>query len=267
MMRMPTGAATGETGRQQREERSICAVAERLRRAGSWPTLFAVMICAAAGVISVAMGPDNNWDLRYYHLYAPWAYLHGRYLYDIAPAQSQGFFNPTADFLFYALASSPLNAAPRVIAFIMGAVHGINAALMLAIAVHVIRPPHAAERAVLRAAAFLIGVTGVGFLSLLGTTTNDLVNAIFVLASLLCLLALDARKGPAAAGWGFAWPGVLAGIGLGLKFTAAIFMPGLGLVALLIGVRKRRVLGPVVFVFAALLAFLACFSPSYLHPV
>ena len=90
-----------------------------------------MLVCVGAGLLSVLLGADNYWDLRYYHLYAPWAYLHGRYLYDIAPAQSQGFFNPMADFLFYALATSRLNEAPRVVAFIMGAVHGINAALML----------------------------------------------------------------------------------------------------------------------------------------
>jgi hypothetical protein len=54
----------------------------------------ALLVCCGTGLISVALGPDNNWDLRYYHLYAPWAYLHGRYLYDIGPAQYQGFFNP-----------------------------------------------------------------------------------------------------------------------------------------------------------------------------
>jgi len=49
--------------------------------------------------------PDNYWDLRYYHLYAPWAYLHDRYLYDVGPAQEQGFLNPIADLLFYGLIS------------------------------------------------------------------------------------------------------------------------------------------------------------------
>jgi hypothetical protein len=43
------------------------------------------------------LGPDNYWDLRYYHLYAPWAYLHDRYLYDIGPAQEQSFFHGTSD--------------------------------------------------------------------------------------------------------------------------------------------------------------------------
>ena len=49
--------------------------------------LYTLVICGA-GILSVALGPDDNWDLLYYHLYAPFAYLHGRYLYDIGPAQS-----------------------------------------------------------------------------------------------------------------------------------------------------------------------------------
>src|SRR6516165_11372899 len=110
-----------------------------------------VLACAGAGLVSVILGPDNYWDLRYYHLYDPWAYLHGRYLYDIGPAQEQGFLNPTADFLFYGLISSPLNEMPRLVAFIMGAVHGINAAITLAIACLVLRPPQPRERHVLQA--------------------------------------------------------------------------------------------------------------------
>src|SRR6185437_800339 len=132
--------------------------------------------------------------LRYYHLYAPWAYLHDRYLYDIGPAQSQGFLNPASDFLFYGLIASPLNDFPRVVAFIMGAVHGINAVLVLLIANHVIRPRQDIERRILRTVALLLGISGVGFVSLLGLTTNDLINSIFVLGALLCLLKFDGAK-------------------------------------------------------------------------
>src|SRR5215475_16118333 len=101
---------------------------------GAWRfRLLLIVVCVGTGFLSVLLGPDNYWDLRYYHLYAPWAYLHGRYLYDIGPAQEQGFLNPVADLLFYGLISSPLNETPRIVAFIMGAVHGINAAIILAI--------------------------------------------------------------------------------------------------------------------------------------
>jgi hypothetical protein len=222
-----------------------------------WLQFLAIIICATAGALSVAMGPDNNWDLRYYHLYAPWAYLHGRYLYDIAPAQSQGFFNPTADLLFYAQISSRLNEAPRIIAFIMGAVHGLNAVLILTIAVHVIRPRRQWERTLLRAVAFLVGASGAGFISLLGTTTNDPIASIFVLASLLRLLKIEEGMGSSAAWSRFAWPGALAGAGFGLKFTAAIFLPGLTLVALIVASRNKTAIGLLAFTLVLVLAFLA----------
>src|SRR5260370_151233 len=99
--------------------------------------LLLVLVCVGAGFLSVMLGPDNYWDLRYYHLYAPWAYLHGRYLYDIGPAQEQGFLNPLADLFFYGLISSPLNQTPRLIAFIMAAMHGINAAVLFSLTCHV----------------------------------------------------------------------------------------------------------------------------------
>ncbi len=231
------------------------AAVRRLSAAWRFRLLLA-LVCVGAGVLSVMLGPDNYWDLRYYHLYAPWAYLHERYLYDIGPAQEQGFLNPTADFLLYGLISSPLNDYPRVVAFIMGAVHGINAALLLAIVCQVIRPPDWAERSALRAAAWLMGVSGAGFIGLLGTSTNDLTSSLFVLASLLGLLKLAERAGGRASWGGFAAAGLWAGCGLGLKYTVAFVVPGLGVVAVLAALRKRTLIGLVVFGLAAGAGFL-----------
>src|SRR5436190_17807313 len=112
-----------------RTDALMSGLTARLRMSSSANTglvaLGALLICASAGFASVVFGPDNYWDLRFYHLYAPWAYLHERYLYDVAPAEWQSYFNPAADFLFYGLTSSILNGTPRIIAFIMGAVHGL----------------------------------------------------------------------------------------------------------------------------------------------
>ncbi|HTS41881.1 MAG TPA: glycosyltransferase family 39 protein [Xanthobacteraceae bacterium] len=210
-----------------------------IARFAAWPLALPLELCCAAGLLSISLGPDNNWDLRFYHLYAPWAYLHGRYLYDIGPAQYQGFFNPTADLLFYALIASPLNEFPRVIAFIMGAVHGINVALILAIALHVFRPLQSWERWTLGTVAMAIGAAGAGFVSLLGTTTNDLIDSIFVLAALLAILKAAAPANGRAVWRGFAWAGLLAGLGVGLKYTAVIFVPGL-LVMTTMAARRHR---------------------------
>src|SRR6202790_191843 len=183
------------------------AALKRLLTAWRFRLLLA-LVCVGASILSVMLGPDNYWDLRYYHLYAPWAYLHDRYLYDIGPAQEQGFLNPTADFLLYGLISSPLNDFPRVVAFITGAVHGINAALLVAIVCQVIRPPDPVERATLRAAAWLMGVSGAGFVGLLGTCSNDLTTSLFVLGSLLSLIKVGERSAGRATSRGFAAAGL-----------------------------------------------------------
>jgi len=211
----------------------------------------------AAGLLSVALGPDNSWDLRYYHLYAPYAYLHGRYLYDVGPAQWQGFLNPTADLLFYGLISSKLNEWPRVVAFIMGAVHGINAALVLAIAMHVLRPLQRLEQWVLRTAALLFGVSGAAFISLLGTTSNDLIASTCILGSLLGVLKAADMDNEPRRRFVLLLPGLLAGAGLGLKYTSVCFVPGLTLVALSVAARRKRISEFLAFGAGALLAFLA----------
>jgi hypothetical protein len=222
-----------------------------------WAALGALAICTVAGLLSVALGPDNYWDLRFYHLYAPWAYLHGRYLYDVAPAEYQSFFNPLADFLFYGLISSPLNGMPRVVAFIMGAVHGLNVVLVAAIAWHVLRLRERWTRMALCAAAVLIGVSGAGFVPLIGTTSNDLINSIFVLGALLGILRV-ARSSREGAPWrGFALSGLSAGVGIGLKYTAAIYAPGLAVVALAAAMRRRRPAGLLIFGACAVLGCLA----------
>jgi hypothetical protein len=215
--------------------------------------LLLVLTVFGAGLLSVALGPDDYWDLRYYHLYAPWAYLHHRYLYDLGPAQEQGYLNPVADFLLYGLVSSPLNESPRIIAFIMGAVHGINAALVLAIAAHVIRPAQAATRMTLTAAAWLMGVSGAGFISLLGTCSNDLTSGLFVLASLLGVLkfAQPTGTGSGNSRLSFAAAGLVGGIGIGLKMTSAIYAPGLGVAAIIAALGRRSIAGFAAYVAAA----------------
>jgi len=215
-----------------------------------------LLICSGVGVLSVALGPDNYWDLRYYHLYAPWAYLHDRYLYDVGPAQEQGFLNPMADLILYGLISSPLNETPRVIAFIIGAMHGLNAAALFAITCLVIRPLQKLERWTLRAAAWLMGVSGAGFVSLIGTSSNDLTSSMFVLGSLLGMLRAAPPATERETRLGLAGAGLLAGLGIGLKYTSAIYAPGLGAVALLVAVRRRTFGGLIVFGVGALLGFL-----------
>jgi hypothetical protein len=251
----PSGVTVGAAA-VERSSVKASSIIDRLFKAWHFYALI-LLICGGVGVLSVALGPDNYWDLRYYHLYAPWAYLHGRYLYDVGPAQEQGFLNPTADLIFYGLISSPLNETPRLIAFIMGAMHGINAAVLFAISCQVIRPAQTLERWTLTAAASLMGVSGAGFVSLVGTATNDLTSSLFVMGALLGVLKVAGRQNERGAWLGFAASGLLGGIGIGLKYTSAIYIPGLGAVALLVAIRHRTVAGLIACGAGALMGFLA----------
>jgi hypothetical protein len=98
-----------------------------------------------------------------------------------------------------------------------------------------------------------VGVSGAGFVSLLGVTTNDLIDSIFVLASLLGVLKVAERAGEPA---DWAWPGLWLGIAFGLKYTAVVFIPGLALIAFIAAARQRSARGLMVFGVAAMLGFL-----------
>jgi hypothetical protein len=119
-------------------------------------------------------------------------------------------------------------------------------------------------RAALCAAATLIGISGPGFVPLLGGTSNDLVNSIFVLGALLGILNTG-RSSSEGAGWRrFAWSGLSAGIGLGLKYTAVIYVPGLVVIALMTAARRKTPMGFIIFGCSAALGFLALAGPHLL---
>ena len=86
------------------------------RRRWAWLGIF-VLCVAVAGAASLLIGKDVNWDLRNYHYYNAFAFLNGRFGWDLAPAQIQTYFNPLGDFPFYALVN--VMPGPRSVAFAM----------------------------------------------------------------------------------------------------------------------------------------------------
>jgi len=91
---------------------------------------------------------------------------------------------------------------------------------------------------------------------LVGTSSNDLTSSLFVMGSLLGVLKAAQAANGRGIGLGLAGSGVLAGIGIGLKYTSAVYAPGLGAIALLAAMRRRTVGGVAVFGAGALLGFL-----------
>ena len=182
------------------------------------------------GLISVAIGQDDNWDLRNYHLYNVHALLNDRIGFDLAPARFQTYFNPTLDLLYHGL---NLWLPPYGAGFVMGALHGLNFVLLLAIVRQLAGPAAGMRLPVLLAAA---GMLGPGFRGELGNTMGDNMTALLILGALYlmlsrwdALLERAARAAPA-----LLCAGLLVGLGTGLKLTNAPYAVAMCLACLFV---------------------------------
>ncbi|GGZ02777.1 glycosyltransferase 87 family protein [Pseudoduganella plicata] len=186
------------------------------------------------GCVSLLLGQDDGWDMKNYHLYNAYAALHGRIGFDLAPGQWQSYFNPTLDILYYLLVT---HLPGPVAGFIMGALHGLNFILVLAIAGQVLDRLGPADRWRVPLLLAIGGMCSVGFLSEVGNSMGDNMTSLLVLAPVWLLLRgwdlLHAPRGGNALALG---AGLLMGLGAGLKLTNATYAVGLCVALFAIGV-------------------------------
>lgn len=179
------------------------------------PAMFG--FCLIVGMsFSVISRTDANWDLQNYHLYAPYAALHGRLGMDWFAAGFQGYLNPTEDIPYYLAKMVLFPGHPVFVAALAGLPFGFLIFITLKIA-RVVMPDNGW-------AAFLatiLGLTGATTLSEVGTTYDDILIADFVLTAVYLLLDNNGARIRALAVSGF-----LVGCAVGLKFTAVIYVPG-----------------------------------------
>jgi hypothetical protein len=177
------------------------------------------------GSVSVALGQDTNWDLRNYHIYSGYALLTGRWGRDVAPAQIQSFLNPVLHAATYFLLS---NVPPRVFGFLMGAVQGLNFWLIFLISRAVLIGLGPRIRFGLSLLCAVAGATGVVGLSQLGSTTHDLTTAAIVLVAVLVYVRARVKQlqSPRTLGTQLLICGALLGVGVGLKYTLALYAIG-----------------------------------------
>jgi hypothetical protein len=192
------------------------------------------LMCGAVALLS---GQDASWDLRNYHYYNGWALLHGHVHRDLLVAQIPSFYNPLLD-LPYAWAAPILGA--RLLAFLLGSLHGINFILLTLLGEALLTEFAPALRMKLSALLAAAGTAGAVAFSEIGAVFYDNVVSIGLFATLLLL----ARR------WdrlieGRIIDAVLAGVPLGLAFgvkqTMALYIAGL-VPALVIALPAR--LGP-----------------------
>ncbi|WP_049766147.1 hypothetical protein [Rhodopseudomonas palustris] len=200
-------------------------------------------------MISLFLGVDDNWDLRHYHLYGPFALLNGKLDIDFTPGSFQIYFNPTLDLAYYLM----IRHWPAMLAgFTWGCVHGLNFNLLFEIIRRAL--PNLPERDRLRV-PFWLSVAGIltpNFFSEIGNTMGDNATALFILSALLVILTARPRlqaaataAATAAACW-IGGAGLLAGLGMGLKLTNCVHVAALGLALFIIPVPWTRRLALVV---------------------
>jgi 4-amino-4-deoxy-L-arabinose transferase-like glycosyltransferase len=217
---------------------------------------------AVGALVAVALGQDANWDLRNYHLYNVWAWLHGRLQTDLAAAGPQSYYNPLLDLPYYLMGVAGDWRWPRLVAAAQGLWYGalifVVWRIVAALARMRSRPFDAGD-----AAAVAIGVTGSAAVAQAGTTFNEIPLAVLVLAGLLLVLDAVRTLDPPSRRQALqrtCAAGVLAGLAAGLKPTAIIYLPALGLALLLAAPKGRRMSLAAVFALAAALGFLAAYG-------
>lgn len=177
----------------------------------------AIVVCSmlAGALYTFAMGEDVNWDWQNYHEYNVWAVLNGRYGVDAVPPGFQTYFNPIVYFPVYYLRHflpSPYGL------MIIGAIHGLNLALICLFARLVLRP--AASFAAI-VAAVAIAAAGPMTLSEVGTSFSDVLLALPVIGGFLLILVAD--REPA---FRYLLAGLLIGAAVGLKLTNVVYAIG-----------------------------------------
>lgn len=233
-------------------------------RGGTGPqALLLAVLCGLTGLYSVSLGTDSNWDLRNYHLYTAYAFLHGRLGFDLVPAQFQTYFNPLPNLPYYGLVQI-FNGHPRRVAFLMGVPAGVYAFALAQIGWIMARRALGPGSPALVATALitLMGMSGVAVAPTIGSTINDVTIGAFAMVALwLALRAAD----PLLAEFRqrilpLALAGLICGAGLGLKLTGILYAAPLGLlILLLLGLRAAVVAGA-----AMGLGFLIFWAPSAL---
>jgi hypothetical protein len=169
-----------------------------------------------SGMMSVYFGQDTNWDLRNYHYYNAYSFLHGRLNFDIAPAQIQSFYNPILDVPFYWM----MNVfRPVVYGFFVGGLHGLNIWFVYKIAYALLADLAEKSRRLLSLAAAFTGYFGAAGIMEVGTSFHDNVTSILVLAALYLVVsrpdAPSKRRVVAA--------GLLIGFATGLKLVVGVY--------------------------------------------
>lgn len=180
----------------------------------------------AYGLLALAYGQDANWDLRNYHWYNAYAFLNGRFGFDLLPSQTPYFYNPLIDLPLYLVGT---HTSAMKTSFLLAFIQGLNFVLLFTLARRVLAP-HDGRTGWSLLVAFM-GMMGGGVLGELGTSFYDNIVSLGVLGTLsvLTLRLGQADEGKRVRWWKWLLAGIPVGIVSGLKLPTAVFAVGVGL--------------------------------------
>lgn len=215
-----------------------------------------ILFLIVFGAISVYCKFEVLWDWANYHFYNPWAFLNGRWGYDVVPAGVNTFFNPLPDIPLYLMVRA-WNGCPDLIIFIQGFWAGAVAFVFCKI-IRLFFCKNNWKDYSLSTLAFAFGVTSWPFFMQVGTSTNEMMISLFVLASWwLILREIKINSDTQLRGKIFLLAGFLLGAAAGLKLTAATYCVASGVAIILLYRFLRpfpKILG--LFVLGGILGFL-----------
>lgn len=135
---------------------------------------------------ALQLGQDINWDLRNYHYYNVFAWIHGRYETDVAPGYMCSYYNST---LFAPRVVAMSYLSPKMLAVATAGIQGSIVYVVYWFGQRLLPIASARTRSLVAAGLAYFGATGALVLSQLGTSFIDSIVALIALVGFgLCFL-------------------------------------------------------------------------------
>jgi hypothetical protein len=227
---------------------------------GWWAALF---FCATGCLVSLHLGQDINFDLKGYHLHNGWAVWNGRWSQDLFAAGPATFFSPFLDVPYYLAAMELFPSHGEWVVAFAGLPYGVLLYLIYLTSRRIADSLELEkwDRAAFIAASVALAGTGAATWSEIGTTFNDIPIAVMALAALhqiLIAVAGDGEPAPRRV----AAAGMLLGLAMGLKLTAAVYVLAMGGVIFLVADGWRnRIRSVSIYGGCAVAVFVAIYGP------